>query len=274
MNAYVSLLYGNSIYFIGQLIFIVSLMNTKPKYDTVLLYTDDVPKGQIDILKKYFTKVKKIEYITLKNGVIKQERFVDIFTKLQIFALTEYDKILLMDNDMYVNRNIDHLFELDTPAAMVINPFLQFKHKEVIISKRRFNGGLMLLSPSKKTYDTMMKEIQTANEFRNLEQGYISDFYKKWINISYLYNFQFDLRTKIKNKNTKRTYVYNKTKIDQVYVIHYSSSRSKPWLLFRANFEYKIPENFLKWYAPWIIEYVKIMKEYLKKGINIDELYS
>lgn len=33
------------------------------------------------------------------------------FVKLEAFELTEYDKVILMDSDMIVTQNIDHLFE-------------------------------------------------------------------------------------------------------------------------------------------------------------------
>ena len=109
-GAYVTLLYGDNMYFIGTLVFIVSLLKTKPIYDTLLLYTNDVPKYKIDMLEKYYTKLIPIEYIKFND--IKRKRFVDVYTKLQIFKLIDYDKILFMDNDMLVQKNIDHLSKI------------------------------------------------------------------------------------------------------------------------------------------------------------------
>ena len=61
--AYVTLLYGDNMYFIGTLVFILSLIKTKPKYDLLLLYTEDVPINKLDILRQYYTKVIKIDYV-------------------------------------------------------------------------------------------------------------------------------------------------------------------------------------------------------------------
>ena len=61
--AYVNLIYNdNDNDFINILVSINSLLNSKTNHDLILLYTLDVPQYKIDILKKYFTKILRIEY--------------------------------------------------------------------------------------------------------------------------------------------------------------------------------------------------------------------
>lgn len=47
-------------------------------------------------------------------------RFDHVFTKLRLFeACTDYDKVLCMDIDTLVVDDMDHLFDLPAPAAMI-----------------------------------------------------------------------------------------------------------------------------------------------------------
>ena len=225
-GAYVTLLYGDNMYFIGTLVFIVSLLKTKPIYDTLLLYTNDVPKYKIDMLEKYYTKLIPIEYIKFND--IKRKRFVDVYTKLQIFKLIDYDKILFMDNDMLVQKNIDHLFNYQAPAGVAISETLKYKDNELVTDPRVvFNAGLWLLKPSIDEFNKLMGGLENFNVSYELEQEYVSYYYSgKWTNISYLYNFQFSLGEI--TKTPIRARAYEKVTVNEVYVIHYSALK-KPW---------------------------------------------
>ena len=41
------------------------------------------------------------------------------FMKLRALELTEYEKILLLDTDTHVSKNVDHWFELSAPAGIL-----------------------------------------------------------------------------------------------------------------------------------------------------------
>jgi alpha-N-acetylglucosamine transferase len=274
-NAYVTLMYGDNDYFLGTLIFIASLLKTKPKHDTVLLYTFDVPKYKIDILSKYYTVTKEIKYIRFKNKKTNRARFKDIFTKLKIFTLTEYDNILFMDNDMYVKKNIDNIFKkYEAPAGIAIDPNMIYKDGEKIKKNNVvINAGLWLLKPSIKDYDKMIEGLSSFNIKKELEQEYVSYFYNgKWTNISFLYNFQFSLASL--PSTMKRTNVYKNVKFDDVYVIHYSSPK-KPWhFLLDKRFRNTNPwfKQYYKYYGIWLHLFLKIYKKFIKKNINLLDL--
>merc|ERR1711865_80671 len=48
----------------------------------------------------------------------KGSRFKEVFTKLQALNQLDFDKVLMLDNDLIVRRNIDALFNLRAPAAL------------------------------------------------------------------------------------------------------------------------------------------------------------
>lgn len=270
--AYVNLMYGDNDYFLGTLVFIVSLINTKPKYDTLLLYTHDVPKYKLDILKKYYTKMKEITYI---DAITSRTRFKEIFTKLKIFTLTEYEKIIYLDNDMFVNKNIDHVFDkYDAPAGVALSENLDFTDGEKVEKKNVvFNAGFWLIKPSMTDYKEMFYNLKNFNTTKELEQEYVSYFYnQKWTNISYLYNFQFSLSSL--NSNKKRTIAYKNTKLDEVYVIHYSTS-FKPWNIV-SNTSIINTKDWVKIYAPyykiWLDLFMQLYNTYRSEGINLLDL--
>lgn len=272
---YVNLLYGDNIYFIGTLIFVLSLLKTKPKHDIILCYTFDVPQYKLDLLKKYYTKMIKIEYIRF-NQKTKRKRFQEILTKLQIFTLIEYDKIMYLDNDMFIQKNIDHLFEMNCPAGMAINAELKYKNNQRIKDKNVIiNAGLLLLKPNLEDYVNIRKRIKYYNFSKgNLEQEFLSKYYNyKWTNVSYLYNYQFGLAGI--NNNSTRTRIYKKTSIKEVYNIHYSSAK-KPWdFISNKNF---LNSDFFKsnkeYIEVWLKLYNKTYKFYKNKGVNINNLYN
>jgi alpha-N-acetylglucosamine transferase len=263
---YVNLIYGDdNETFLNTLIFIISLKKTNPKYKIILCHTNDISKNKLKILKKYYYKLIKIDYINVE-GIVK-ERFTKIFTKLEIFKLTQFDKILFLDTDMYVLKNIDHIFSLNTPAAMIISPNLNYKHNQsIIIGNSIINAGFMLLKPNLNDYNKMIQKLKTYNfSDPNLEQKFLSVYFKKWNNISYLYNFQFALIY----IEGKRSEIYKKTKFDDIFVIHYSSKK-KPY--YYMNNKSETYFNFKQFYDKWINQFVKVKKYYLLKQISIENI--
>ena len=273
-NAYVTLMYGDNDYFLGTLIFIISLKKTKPKYDTVLLYTFDVPNFKLNILKEYFDVLIQVDYLRLRNKVTKRKRFKDIFTKLRIFTLTEYDNILFLDTDMYVLKNIDDIFsKYNAPAGLVIGDNLSYKNKEKVLKKREIiNAGTLLLKPSLKDLNKMNEDLKDFDISQELEQEFLSYFYEnRWTNMSYLYNYQFGLQ--ILDTDSKRTIAYKNTLFEDIYIIHYSSNK-KPWDYVLKNISLKGTwlQKFEKYYCPWFKLFMKTYKDYAKLNIDLFDL--
>lgn len=124
-----------------------------------------------------------------------QAHKADVFTKLRVFSLTEYERVLYVDADCVVTRNIDHLLERDTPFAFA--PSLQplrkcekpemqkyvFRYKDAdwcqshskslyhgTIELYNHNAGVMLLEPRLSTFSAL---VQLMNDELNHEDSCI-----------------------------------------------------------------------------------------------------
>eukprot|EP00392_Amoebophrya_sp_AT5.2_P004508 g4516.t1 len=126
--AHVAVLYGNNVeYFLGALTLAHSLRDSR--FDVVLLYTNDVPHAWLSQLRKRFTFLLEVEYLTVNKNVARSlynnpsnTRFGEVFTKLQIFVLDCYDKVLFLDLDTLVRdcAEVDNLLELgEAPCALL-----------------------------------------------------------------------------------------------------------------------------------------------------------
>ena len=272
--AYVTVLYGNNIYLTGALVLGYSLKRTKSIHDRIILITPDVGNENQLYLSKIYTHTIPITYTNVSPEIFSEQntRFRDVFTKLECLSLIQYNKIILLDLDMIVAKNIDHLFNLIPPAACIKKyyvPYGKIIPQNMICKNNKLvgsiNAGLMLLKPDLKELDDIKIEINKSkqiNKYKYPEQDYLSLRYcEKWRSITFNYNFQFGL-----TKRVKKT----KYKIDDIYVIHYSSSY-KPWNVLveheLTEDEKKFMELHKKYYDLWNNSYAYIKKKFAEDNI-------
>lgn len=213
---YVTLL-GTDDYLIGTLCLWKSLRNVKSKYPLLVLCSQNISVDVLNILKH-----KKIQYKVLEEQIVtnhKNEgeyaRWSFTFDKLQIFNLVEYDKIVFLDSDMYVVKNIDCLFNAQHMSAVVADVYDQPNCKEL-------NSGLMVIVPQKQEY-SQLTSLLHSKVIKKLpmcgDQDIIRLFYNNWSN-----------ETKLKLPNQYNMYFTNikKYKWGGVSVIHFVYDK-KPW---------------------------------------------
>ena len=269
--AYVTLLYGNNIYITGALVLGYSLIETNTNYDRVILVTNDVDEESRVLLSKVYNQVIQVDYIPAHESIFyyTTSRFKEIFTKLEILSLAQYDKILWLDTDIIVMKNIDQLFKLKPPAAVVKHYYVAYGKKipsKLICQDNKLthgiNAGVILLKPDEKELDLIKQDIikEQKESFKAPEQDYLSVRYcQDWTSITFNFNFQFGLTGRV--EKTK----YN---LSNVYVLHYSSE-VKPWNFLDKNHEadekeLAFIETHKNYYALWI-QYYEKTKQYLAK---------
>lgn len=204
--AYAALLFNNEFYY-GILLLKRSLDLVKSKYPLVVFYTENVKLEIIQELEE------DINCICLPVCMINNFGNKQIFYKYEIFYNTAYQKYCLLDADMLILKNIDHLFTIDKDIVLLGADYNQ---------KFEIATEVMLGSP----FSTIGFELQEANKIFDIEtkkqlseQSYLelflNTYYSEYKNRIYL------LPQNIYNCNT----IVNMNDIHTIHnaaIIHYS----------------------------------------------------
>jgi len=130
--AITTLIFGNDSYVPGILLLGSSIRKVMPKayekYITLCcMVTSDISKESKSLITKIYDRVIEVDYLQIQPNLIKHNNpdtrniYSKTFTKLRIFEMTEYDKVLFLDADMLVlKKDIFSLFNLNTPAAVFL----------------------------------------------------------------------------------------------------------------------------------------------------------
>lgn len=123
--AFVTLISGeeSSGYVQGAAALATSLDAANSTIARVCMVTNDVPKESVEVLRLRGYKIVEVKPVSCQPSrsialIRKTDAYNNYCTKVQIWTLTEYEKLIFLDADALVLRNIDHLFELDSAFAV------------------------------------------------------------------------------------------------------------------------------------------------------------
>jgi alpha-N-acetylglucosamine transferase len=133
--AIMTLLFGNDSYLPGILLLGSSIRKVMPTTNTnsnkklnielCCMITNDISQEARTLILKIYDQVIDVDYLQIPPNLIKHKNpstrniYSKTFTKLRIFEMTQYDKILFLDADMLViKEDIFSLFALQTPSAI------------------------------------------------------------------------------------------------------------------------------------------------------------
>ena len=181
----------------------------------VVLVTPDVAESKIERLRKDGATVKVIEKIKqdwMKPGL---PRWRDMLSKLRLFELTQYDKVLFLDSDMFIAKRMDGIFTDETTKPLRSKPELEKKdeapvpssyifaaqtyvegrrHKYPIPPGDYFSGGVFLAQPSIELFNYYLSIAQIEDRFNAnaMEQGLLNYAHRKggpmpWAEVNYIY---------------------------------------------------------------------------------------
>ena len=111
----------NTKYLAGLLTLDYSLKKVGSKYPLVALYTDTFPEEGHKALDLRKIPKKQVKYLlpSVHKDYSNDARFYDCWSKLTPFSLVEYERVVQLDSDMVVLKNIDELMEMHLdPAGM------------------------------------------------------------------------------------------------------------------------------------------------------------
>ncbi|KAH9835701.1 nucleotide-diphospho-sugar transferase [Rhodofomes roseus] len=272
--AYVTLL-TKSAYLPGALVLHHSLLSVGAKYPLVVMVTPSVGQDIRDTLTRRGMIVRTVDHLTPREGAHTlsphDARFGDTWTKLRAFELTEYDRVVLVDADMLVMRNMDELMELELPTDSIAavhvcacNPFklphypkdwvpancahTPMVHPTALTSPPKIadtsprpyfllNSGTVVLNPSPALFDSIQDFLFTTDisGFKFPDQDLLAAYFKgRWQPLPWCYNALKTLR-----------YIHpTMWRDDEVRCLHYILAE-KPWQVCPgAAGEYEEPNQW------------------------------
>ncbi|KAL8947059.1 MAG: hypothetical protein Q9222_006618 [Ikaeria aurantiellina] len=111
----------NTKYLSGLLTLDYSLKKHGSKYPLVALYTETFPEDGHKALDDRNIPKQRVEYIlpSVRKDFTNDPRFYDCWSKLIPFSMTQYERIVQLDSDMLVLKNMDELMDLELdPSSM------------------------------------------------------------------------------------------------------------------------------------------------------------
>ena len=102
-------------YLPGLLALDFSLKRVGSHYPLIALYTDSFPLDGHGALDARRIPKKRIEYLlpSVHKDFGNDPRFYDCWSKLTPYSLVEYDRVVQLDSDMLVLKNMDELMDIE-----------------------------------------------------------------------------------------------------------------------------------------------------------------
>jgi alpha-N-acetylglucosamine transferase len=119
--------------------------------------------------------------VTLTAG---SARWVDCFTKLHLWNMSDYSQLVYLDSDIFLLENIDDIFSRDSCIFSAVQDTLR--------PKGYFNAGLMKLKPNPKVYSHMLSLLENPKfSLNEMEQSFLNYYYEYiWCSMPSEYNSQ------------------------------------------------------------------------------------
>ena len=135
------------------------------------------------------------------------------FCKLNMWS-TQWDKIIYLDSDIIVLKDIDHLFDIESEFSAARSCALsvdlsmiegfngRIEVKDIpptaytaSFDEDHFNAGVLVISPNKTVYNEMMSIKDTlVPDSESSDQGFLNKYYKdRWNKLDTIYNASYRL---------------------------------------------------------------------------------
>ncbi len=161
--AAVTLVYSDDEFVLGAATLGYSLKDTNTRMRMVAMVTDAVGQESRQMLVNAGWRLHDARAVPNPNPEY-FTRLEYIFTKLQIYTLTEYERVVYLDADTLVNENVDELCSCNAYHCSVVrNTF--------------FNSGVIVAIPSNPIYLDMMEKYTTMHSYTGGDQGFLNNYF-------------------------------------------------------------------------------------------------
>ena len=199
-----------------------SLARVGSAYPLVVAVTDGVGAEDRAVLEADGCLLREVEPLRPPSGLTDHyanARFAEVWTKLGVWRLTEFERLVVLDADMLVVRDMDELFDLPladdeiaachacrcnpnriasypdswTPAGCAYTYLAGAEPgAETDVVDPYFNGGTLVLRPDLAVFDALVRElgeVEDLSRYVFAEQDFLNEhFHGRWVALPYVYN--------------------------------------------------------------------------------------
>ncbi|RHZ28454.1 hypothetical protein DYB31_010238 [Aphanomyces astaci] len=154
-------------------------------------------------------------------------------TKLRIFEQRGYDKVVYLDSDAVIQRNLDHLFHLG-------DAILWAPHAYYIGEQYAFGTTLLVVTPSDDAFAKLQHALETPPRPNYYDMDVLNDLWR--LSCGYLPSHYVVLTPSL-NEDLVWAFKDKQERINKTYVHHYSrgSDLAKPWHVSKSMLETRNP---------------------------------
>ena len=200
-HAYVTLV-TNEDYAMGALALVRSLRLTQTDADLVVMHTGGAPAQALKPLATLGARLVPAELLPTSDAFNERHQRarlhanapftkgnkpsfhtpLDNFAKLRLWQLTEYERVVFIDADAVVVRNIDRLFGYPEFSAAP-NVY------ESLADFHRLNSGVFVATPSEATFAAMLARLDQPEAFwRRTDQTFLQAYFPHWHGLPVFFN--------------------------------------------------------------------------------------
>lgn len=209
-------------YLMGVRTLRASLARTGSDYPLVVMVTEAIDPESRRLLEGDGCLLREVEPIRPTGGLndrYANARFAEVWTKLAVWRLTEFARVVFLDADMLAVQNMDELFTLELAEdhiaachACRCNPnriasyppswtpdncfYTHGRGVEHTSSAEMMddylNAGLLVLQPDESVFADLMRklsEVEDLSGYPFAEQDFLNEhFDRRWQPLPYVYN--------------------------------------------------------------------------------------
>lgn len=157
------------------------------------------------------------------------------FDKMYVWTLIEFEKVVYLDSDMQVIRNIDCLFDSPHMSAVIADQWNE-------PGLKKLNSGLIVIEPNIEEFLGLKQLWESGTiKLKNMgDQDIIRAYYTRWDKQNELH-LHPGLNVFYSEVSSG---IIKKENVQPVSVIHYIGSR-KPWMVSLSAILNRMKQNFL-----------------------------
>ncbi len=181
----------DDLYFVATRVLAYQLLHapetaTNSSIPFFVLCPQDVSESKVHRLREDGAIVKIVANIHEDWAKPSNRRWRDVMTKLRLFEMTEFEKVLLLDADMYISKRLDDVFTDNTTQPLLVNQELVVDDegplpKSYVFSAQTMaldrtlpypntpgdtmSAGFMVLQPSVELFNHYMSILKIENRF-------------------------------------------------------------------------------------------------------------